>query len=54
MRVEIVHDLNFRVPALAPLANPVIGGFFIEHVANQTLRCFKQHLEGNPAAVPAR
>lgn len=46
VRVEIVHDMNFRFPPLAPVANPIIGGFFIEHVANQTLRCFKQHLEG--------
>ncbi len=43
--VEIVHDLNFRFPALAPLADPIIGTFFIYHVANQTLRCMKQYLE---------
>jgi ribosome-associated toxin RatA of RatAB toxin-antitoxin module len=44
-RVEIVHDLRFRVPLLAWLAEPIIGGFFIEHVAAETLAAFKQHLE---------
>src|ERR1700691_3457858 len=39
VRVEIVHDLNFRFPPLAPLANLIIGQFFIGHVANKTLRC---------------
>ncbi len=44
-RVEIVHDLRFRMPALAWLAEPIIGGFFIEHIAMQTLTTFKTHLE---------
>ncbi len=43
--VEILHDLNFRVPALAPVADRIIGGFFIHHVASETLRCMKAHLE---------
>ena len=43
--VTIEHDLRFRVPALAPVAEPIIGGFFIHHIANQTLRCMKAHLE---------
>ena len=43
--VSIVHDLQFRVPALAPLADKIIGGFFIHHIASQTLRCMKAHLE---------
>jgi ribosome-associated toxin RatA of RatAB toxin-antitoxin module len=43
--VEIAHDLNFRIPALAPIANAVIGNFFIHHVANKTLRCMKEYLE---------
>ncbi|MBA3543080.1 MAG: SRPBCC family protein [Chthoniobacterales bacterium] len=42
--VEIAHNLRFRVP-LASIAEPIIGGFFIHHVANQTLRCLKAHLE---------
>jgi ribosome-associated toxin RatA of RatAB toxin-antitoxin module len=43
--VEIAHDLNFRVPALAPLADVIIGDFFIHHVANKTLQCMKAYLE---------
>jgi ribosome-associated toxin RatA of RatAB toxin-antitoxin module len=43
--VEILHDLKFRVAALAPLADPIIGGFFIHHIASETLRCMKAHLE---------
>ena len=45
--VQITHDLQFRVPALAPLADRIIGGFFIGHIANNTLRCMKAHLESN-------
>ena len=45
IHVEIVHDLNFRVPALQWLANPIIGTFFIDHIARKTLRCMKAHLE---------
>src|ERR1700761_9853959 len=37
--VEIMHDMNFRVPALAPIADPIIGNFFIHNVANKTLHC---------------
>ena len=43
--VEIAHGLNFRVRALAPVMEPIIGDFFIGHVANRTLRCMKAHLE---------
>ncbi len=43
--VEIAHDLNFRVPALAPVADSIIGDFFIHPIANQTLQCMKAHLE---------
>ncbi len=45
VRVEILHDLKFRIPALAPLAEKIIGGFFIENIANKTLRAMKHHLE---------
>jgi ribosome-associated toxin RatA of RatAB toxin-antitoxin module len=48
-RVEIVHDHAFRVPVLAWLAEPIIGEFFIDYVAAQTLATFKQHLEGTPS-----
>ncbi len=44
-RVEIIHDLQFRFRPLAWLAEPIIGGFFIEHIAAKTLRVFKEHLE---------
>lgn len=44
-RVEIEHDLRFRVAGLRWLAEPIIGGFFIDHVAQQTLQTFKQVLE---------
>ena len=43
--VEIVHDLKFRVPALAPAADRVIGDFLIHHIAGETLRHMKTHLE---------
>ena len=45
VQVQIIHDLRFRVTALAPIAEPIIGGFFIQHIANQTLRYMKAHLE---------
>ena len=44
-RVSIAHDLCFRVPALAPVAEPIIGDFFIGHIANQTLKHMKTHVE---------
>lgn len=43
--VRIVHVLRFRIPALAPIADRIIGGFFIEDIAHRTLRAFKAHLE---------
>ena len=43
--VEIMHVLRFCIAALAPIAEPIIGGFFIHHVANETLRAMKAHLE---------
>lgn len=43
--VQIIHDLNFRVPALAPVADQIIGNFFIHHVAAKTLQHMKTHLE---------
>jgi ribosome-associated toxin RatA of RatAB toxin-antitoxin module len=52
VRVRIVHDLAFRVKALAPIADPIIGGFFIHYIAGQTLDHMKRYLEGLPATVP--
>ena len=51
--VEIAHDLKFRVPALAPIADLIIGDFFIHHVANKTLRCMKAYLETRGTKVAA-
>lgn len=49
--VKILHELRFRIPALAPLAERIIGGFFIEHVANRTLRAMKMQIENNSREV---
>ena len=43
--VEIIHDLQFRNRLLAPVAEPIIGNFFIHHIAAKTLRCMKAYLE---------
>jgi ribosome-associated toxin RatA of RatAB toxin-antitoxin module len=51
--VRIRHDLDFRVKALAPLADKLIGDFFIHHVANKTLRCMKAHVEAQANRVAA-
>lgn len=48
--VEIVHDLRFRIPFLAPLAEPIIGNGFIRPVANKTLQCMKAYLEKTDAS----
>lgn len=43
--VEIAHDFKFRFQALSPLADTIIGNFFIHHIANRTLQCMKLYLE---------
>ncbi len=43
--VEIRHDMAFRIAALAPMADPIIGGFLIHHIANKTLHCMKAYVE---------
>jgi ribosome-associated toxin RatA of RatAB toxin-antitoxin module len=45
VKVEIVHALEFRIPWLAPLAELIIGGVFINHIATQTLRHMKVYVE---------
>jgi len=45
VRVEILHEFNFRIPVLAPIMEAIIGDFFIGNVANKTLRCMKAYLE---------
>jgi hypothetical protein len=49
--VEIIHDLHFRVPLLAPIAEPIIGTAFIHPVASKTLRCMKMYLESQTNSV---
>jgi ribosome-associated toxin RatA of RatAB toxin-antitoxin module len=51
--VEIKHDLVFRVKLLAPIADKIIGDFFIHHIANNTLRCMKSYVEANTNKVTA-
>lgn len=51
--VEISHELRFRVPFLAPIVDPIIGDFFIGHIANKTLRCMKAYVEGQAKPVIA-
>ena len=51
--VEIKHDLAFRVKTLEPIADKIIGDFFIHHIANKTLRCMKSYVEANTDKVTA-
>jgi ribosome-associated toxin RatA of RatAB toxin-antitoxin module len=51
--VQISHDLQFRIPVFAPIADPLIGNFFIHHVANKTLRCMKVYVEARANKVTA-
>jgi ribosome-associated toxin RatA of RatAB toxin-antitoxin module len=51
--VTISHDLRFRIPALAPIVDPIIGNFFISNVANKTLRCMKAYVEARANKVTA-
>jgi ribosome-associated toxin RatA of RatAB toxin-antitoxin module len=51
--VEIAHDLQFRVNLLAPIADKVIGDFFIHNIANKTLRCMKTYVETRANKVAA-
>jgi len=51
--VQISHDLQFRVRALSPIVDPIIGSFFIHNVANKTLRCMKAYVEARANTVTA-
>ena len=51
--VTILHDLRFRIPALAPVVDPIIGNFFIYNIANKTLRCMKIYVEAKADKVTA-
>jgi ribosome-associated toxin RatA of RatAB toxin-antitoxin module len=51
--VEIKHDLAVRVNLLAPIADKIIGDFFIHHIASKTLRCIKSYVEVRANKVTA-
>src|SRR5205809_4732963 len=51
--VEIKHDLAFRVNLLAPIADKIIGDFFIHNIASKTLRCMKSYVEARANKVTA-
>jgi ribosome-associated toxin RatA of RatAB toxin-antitoxin module len=51
--VEISHDMNFRIPVLAPIVDPFIGDFFIHNVASKTLRCMKGYVEARANRMTA-
>jgi ribosome-associated toxin RatA of RatAB toxin-antitoxin module len=53
VRVEIMHEMNFRIPMLAPIMEPIIGDFFIGNVASKTLRCMKRYVEAPAQTVTA-
>ena len=51
--VEIKHDLAIRVNLLAPIADKIIGDFFIHNIANKTLHCMKAYIEARANKVTA-
>jgi len=51
--VEIKHDLAFRVNLLTPIADKIIGDFFIHNIAGKTLRCMKSYVEESANKVTA-
>jgi ribosome-associated toxin RatA of RatAB toxin-antitoxin module len=51
--VEISHDMNFRIPVLAPMVDPIIGDFFIHNVASKTLRCMRDYVEARANRMTA-
>ena len=51
--VVISHVLQFRIRALAPIVDLVVGNFFIHNIASKTLRCMKAHVEARAVEAPA-
>jgi ribosome-associated toxin RatA of RatAB toxin-antitoxin module len=51
--VEISHDSRFRIPALAPIVDLIVGDFFIHNIANKTLHCMKAYVEARANKVAA-
>ena len=45
IQVNIEHNLHFRVPALRSVVEPIISRFFIDHIANRTLKHMKLFVE---------
>jgi hypothetical protein len=41
------------VKIFAPVADKIIGDFFIHNIANKTLRCMKSYVEANTDKVTA-
>jgi hypothetical protein len=50
VHVMIEHELAYHVPLIGPLfARYIVGGMFVDNIANKTLRCLKAIVEsGNP------
>ena len=51
--VTISHDFRFRIPALSPIVDPIIGDFFIHNIASKTLRCMKAYVEARHRTSPS-
>ena len=51
--VKISHDFRFRIPALSPIVDPIIGDFFIHNIASKTLRCMKAYVEARHRTSPS-
>ena len=51
--VTISHDFRFRIPALSPIVDPIIGDFFIHNIASKTLRCMKAYMEARHRTSPS-
>ncbi len=48
VEVRICHDLQSNIPLIGNLiADRIIGGFFIHHIATQTLTYLKAYVEGS-------
>ncbi len=47
VHVRIRHDMAPNIPVVGGVvANKIIGRFFVHHIANQTLKHMKLHVEG--------
>ena len=47
LHVTIFHELSYPIPVLGPwFAKSIVGKYFVQNIADKTLRCFKELLEG--------